>query len=243
MRSSEERKSDCRGKRGVPSRSHSQNNRLRLNAAPRSTGKVHCAESTPDHAKIRRGTYRIPYRKHVESLLSKDLLQSLKQNALIYIVYWFFFSPRYENRHEFIKCSNKIIHRMAAHNMHWCTCGSYNMFLETPFYLNTVVVLWCFLFSEDLDLGNLFIYLYIYFFTILGMSTKLHTSHFLQYILSLHTLIDNMRGFQECMRLDSAHLFAYLYLTIHQHVRKNSCDGRKYIVSAMKCGRGSSILG
>lgn len=63
-------------------------------------------------------------------------------------------------------------------------------------------------------------YLFIYFFTILGMSTKLHTSHFLQYILSLHTLIDNMRGFQECMRLDSAHLFAYLYLTIHQHVRK-----------------------
>lgn len=141
MRSSEKRKSDCRGKRGVPSRSHSRHNQLRLNAAPQSAGEEHRDQSAPDHAKIRRGTYRIPYRKHVESLLSKDLLQSLKQNALIYILYRFLFSPSYENRHEFIKCSNKIIHRMAAHSMHWCTCGSYNMFLTSPFYLNTVVVL------------------------------------------------------------------------------------------------------
>lgn len=213
MRSSEERKADWRGKQGVPSRSHSRHNRLRLNAAPQSTGEEHRDQSAPDHATIRRGTYRIPYRKHVESLLSKDLLQSLKQNALIYILYWFFFSPRYEKTYEFIKCSNKIIHRMAAHNMHWCTCGSYNTFLASPFYLNIVVFLWCFLFSEDLDLGNHFIYsiLFLFFFlTILGMSTKLHTSHFLQYTLSLHTLIDYMRGFWECMRLDSAHLFIYI---------------------------------
>lgn len=164
MRSSEERKADWRGKQGVPSRSHSRHNRLRLNAAPQSAGEEHRDQSAPDRATIRRGTYRIPYRKHVESLLSKDLLQSLKQNALIYILYWFFFSPRYEKTYEFIKCCNKIIHRMAAHNMHWCTCGSYNTFLASPFYLNTVVFLWCFLFSEDLDLGNLFIYSILFFF-------------------------------------------------------------------------------
>lgn len=125
MRSSEERKSDSQGKRGVPSCSHLRHNRLRLNAAPQSTGEEHCDQSAPDHAKIRRGTYRIPYRKHVESLLSKDLLQSLKQNALIYI-YSFFFPPQiWKQTYEFIKYSNKIISRMAAHNMHWCTCGSY----------------------------------------------------------------------------------------------------------------------
>lgn len=163
MRSSEERKSECRGNRGGPSRSHSRHNRLRLTAAPQSAGEEHRHHSTPDHARIRRGTYRIPYRKYVESLLSKDLLlQSLKQNALIYIIYWFSFPPRYENRHEFIKCSNKIIHCMAADNMYWCTCGLYNTFLASLFSLNTGVVLWRFLFSEIWIWATFFIYLFYF---------------------------------------------------------------------------------
>lgn len=48
---------------------------------------------------------------------------------------------------------------MAADNMYWCTCGLYNTFLTSVFseyWCSTVM----FSLLRDLDLGNLFIYLF-----------------------------------------------------------------------------------
>lgn len=109
---------------GVPSRSHSPHNRLRLNAALQSLGEEHRHQSAPDHAEIRRGTYRIPYRKTHGKLVIKRLVAIFKTECFHLHIILIFLFPGYENRHEFIKCANKIIHHMATRNTPWCTCGS-----------------------------------------------------------------------------------------------------------------------
>lgn len=85
---------------------------------------------------------------------------------------------------------------------------------------------WCstvtFSLLRDLDLGNLF-YLLILFFTILGMSTKLHASHFQYYTLYLHTLINYARILRVHETGQCSFICLFILTPMRNYVRWEEC--------------------
>lgn len=98
----------------------SQKNRLRLIAA--SAARRQKASRPKPHQitpRPREAHSRIPYRKTWKAHYQKDVLQSLKQNALIkYNRLFLFYSSMKQTHDVFIKCSHKTILLMEGENMH-----------------------------------------------------------------------------------------------------------------------------